>query len=64
MKQVPQVIYSDYFSYNAISTGILVNGKLKWVPARPYSYGGLFTRIKIAWKVFTGEYDALKWEGQ
>jgi len=41
------------------------NGKTIWVPARPIGYGGLKSRSKIAWGVFTGKYDALKWpEGQ
>lgn len=34
-----------------------------WVPARPMGWPGicLLKRLKIAWKVFKGEYDALKW---
>jgi hypothetical protein len=37
----------------------------RWVAARPLSfYGGFFRRVKLAWKVFVGHYDALKWEGQ
>lgn len=64
LKQSPQVINADFFKYSQVSAGILVNGKLKWVPARPLSGGGLITRVRLAWKVFTGEYDALKWEGQ
>ena len=35
----------------------------EWVPARPMGLQGLFLRkrITIAWKVFKGEYDAVKW---
>jgi hypothetical protein len=32
-----------------------------WVPARPLSMTGIKTRIMLAWKVFTGECDALTW---
>ena len=32
--------------------------------ARPVKYKSLINRIKISWKVFTGEYDAIKWIGQ
>jgi hypothetical protein len=38
-----------------------------WVPNRPLGWQGLFSiyglkrRIKLAWGVFTGRYDALKW---
>ena len=35
----------------------------QWVPARPHSYPGfnLVSRIKLAYAVFTGRYDALDW---
>ena len=34
-----------------------------WVPARPLGYYSLTRRFRIAWGVFTGKYDALKWPG-
>ena len=34
----------------------------KWIPARPLRYAGFFYRVKIAWLVFKGRYDALDWE--
>lgn len=36
----------------------------RWVLARPYALGGLFIihRIKMAWGVFTGNYDVLIWK--
>ena len=36
----------------------------KWVPARPLGYFGLcpIRRIKLAWSVFTGKNDVLKWK--
>ena len=37
----------------------------KWVCARPYCVGGIrvLRRLKLAWYVFTGKYDALAWHG-
>ncbi len=36
---------------------------IEWVCARPMSYPGfnLLHRLCTAWRVFTGEYDALRW---
>ena len=33
-------------------------------PSRPLSHSGIniYTRIKLAWSVFIGKYDALDWE--
>lgn len=38
--------------------------KGKWAAARPLSCISLFTRIKLSWRVFRGQYDALKWTKQ
>ena len=32
-----------------------------WVPARPIGFFSLRWRLKLAWNVFLGKYDALKW---
>lgn len=32
------------------------------MPARPYGFYSLRSRIKLAWMVFTGRADALTWE--
>lgn len=32
-----------------------------WVPCRPIGYFNVKYRLKLAIKVFMGEYDALKW---
>lgn len=42
-----------------------INGE--WVPCRPIPFWpgiSLFRRLKYAWYVFIGKYDALKWPGQ
>jgi hypothetical protein len=39
----------------------------RWIPARPlpyYGWWGVKTRIKCAWFVLIGKYDALDWEDQ
>ncbi len=33
-----------------------------WIPVRPMSIGGVLKRLKLAWFVFIGRYDALDWE--
>lgn len=36
-----------------------------WTPARPEPPpGDLLWRIRIAWRVFVGDYDALRWSDQ
>ena len=41
-----------------------LSGIKYWALARPEGYYSLGNRIKLAYGVFTGKYDALKWEGQ
>ena len=37
----------------------------RWVPARPVNpFIGIRARIKLAWHVFWGKYDALDWEDE
>ena len=60
MKQVPQIFTAEELSKWNVDAEI--DGK--WVRARPLSMGTLVTRVKIAYKVFIGEYDALKWYKQ
>lgn len=35
-----------------------------WTPARPLGLFSLVSRLKLAYGVFIGKYDALKWLGQ
>ena len=35
-----------------------------WVAARPDGFASPWQRLRLAWAVFTGEADALYWEGQ
>ena len=35
-----------------------------WEPSRPYGLYSLRNRVRLAWMVFTGEADALRWPFQ
>jgi hypothetical protein len=48
--------------HNLIDSQTEINGK--WQPARPLAYCSIFTRVKLAWMVFTGKADALSWPNQ
>ena len=39
-------------------------GKDEWTPARPIGLGGLRRRLRMAWSVFTGKCDVVKWYRQ
>lgn len=64
MKQVPQLIKADNLTQNHPQAMMREAHGDVWVLARPMSWGTLLTRIKLAWLVFTGECDALKWYRQ
>lgn len=38
-------------------------GDGRYVMARPLAYPTLRQRLIITWRVFTGQWDALKWDG-
>jgi len=65
----PQLITADSLAKNDWEQTEVYTEKLSkadtkgryWVLARPYSIGGIPKRIRLAWGVFTGKYDALKW---
>jgi hypothetical protein len=63
MKQTPQLFSADWLIHEAGSVSVgFEDGK--WFAARPQSLGSLLTRFRLAWGVFIGKYDALKWERQ
>jgi hypothetical protein len=68
MKQTPQVIIADSLAKSwpkrSIARASSESVDVFWALARPLSMGGLLTRLRLAFKVFTGEYDALKWVQQ
>lgn len=35
----------------------------KWYPARSLGLMSFWSRVRLVWRVFTGECDALKWPG-
>lgn len=61
MKKAPSVVTVEHVRDRSITAK--VNGK--WVPARSVGFYSIWYRLKAAWGVFTGKYDALQWpEGQ
>lgn len=59
----PSIYTADHLRDWGVSKE-LKNGR--WVYARPLGYQGLCLRqrLKLAWGVFTGRYDALYWINQ
>lgn len=47
-----------------VRTGPRCQIKRSWQPARPVGFFSLGARLRLAWMVFTGEADALRWSGQ
>ena len=66
MKQVPHVYRSEDLISGDADLAQMETLSGKWIPCRPTGFQGLFffKRLAVAWKVFTGECDALKWEQQ
>lgn len=61
---VPQLIHANNLTRGWPQAGMDdAHGKV-WVLARPYALGNIWTRATLAWKVFTGQCDALKWYRQ
>lgn len=59
----PNVYLADSFN-KMLKNQKQIDGK--WVIARPLGLPGLYLRyrLQVAWRVFTGRYDAMEWEGQ
>ena len=63
MKKAPSIISLDSVIKTTETTTCNLNDK--WVPCRPGGFFSVWYRLKAAWGVFTGKYDALYWpEGQ
>jgi hypothetical protein len=62
---VPNLIYAENFKEGEIhsSNQVSIDGGKTWCLARGMGFQGLcFTRrLELAWGVFTGKYDALRW---
>ena len=63
MKQAPQIYIADQLRKWDVDCQISPG---MWVACRPMSpsFYGVADRLRLAWLVFTGECDALKWRGQ
>jgi|GEM_PF-1557053 len=61
MKNAPNLwTLRDLFVFSGRNSAE-INGK--YVPARPMGWDSIPSRVKIAWKVFTGKADAVTWPG-
>lgn len=56
----PSLLSANDFRHLKNNT-VEINGK--WLPARPKGYPSVFSRIHLAWMVFTGKADAVVWPG-
>ena len=66
MKRVPHGYSATELLKSDTSNDVEIE-KGRWVPARCEPSNGMYPwtwRFKMAWAVFTGEADALFWEGQ
>lgn len=65
--KVPQLIHADDLADDwpqaGLEMGPCISSSVRYVLARPIALGGFITRMRLAWKVFTGAFDALKWDG-
>ena len=63
MRKYPSIHGLKWLQTEANSCMTEIDGK--WVPARPMGLCSIRDRFRIAWHVFTGKLDALRWpEGQ
>lgn len=64
MKQAPSLVtFKSLAKAELEGPKAQINGK--WVPARPFGLFSIWSRLKLAFGVFTGRYDAFQWpEGQ
>lgn len=60
----PNLINAYTLSDGAYDEVVALTPDGKWKPCRPVSAPTFRERVKLAWHVFTGRYDALVWPGQ
>ena len=63
MKQAPSLWTLKELQNHQDIIGVDTEIDGKWVPARPLGLDTISNRIKIAYQVFIGTYDAVKWPG-
>lgn len=59
MKKAPSLFTVMEIKEISMSMGKKIGGE--WVPGRPLGFYNLKHRLKYAWGVFVGKYDAIKW---
>jgi len=53
----------DFHTLEAACEGAHAEIDGKWVPVRPLGQHSFLNRISLAWQVFTGRADVLRWPG-
>ena len=61
MKQAPNLWTLKALQHETNNNQANIDGN--WVPARPLGLDCIRYRLRLAWGVFTGKYDAVKWPG-
>lgn len=63
MRRFPNIYLLEELTPEQVNSTQTEASPGKWCPARPLGYPSFWSRIKLAWGVFTGKYDAVKWPG-
>lgn len=61
MKNYPSAHTIESVTQIARHVSVEINGN--WYPARPVGFHSFWSRISLAWEVFTGRADVLRWPG-
>lgn len=61
MKKAPNLWALKVLQNEVNNNQTEINGK--WIPARPLGVDCLRHRLRLAWGIFLGKYDAVKWPG-
>lgn len=58
----PVLRHITEFNHPSVTVSVKVGRVMVFVPARYAGDPTMWTRLKLAWGVFTGRYDAVSWE--
>lgn len=62
MKKAPNLWNLEHLMADLSEASMAQIGE-SWVPSRPLGFYSLWSRLNLAWMVFTGKADALLWPG-
>lgn len=58
---VPNNVAETAATYITVKGGALMQNGDYWYPARPLGMSSISNRINLAWEVFTGRSDVIRW---